>query len=105
MFAMSSFLFNPEPGIIVDGGHTLTVDELMKTHARRCDSGSICLICRKKIFEIRRHMREIDFSSGEDFYCPTCDKFSRNRSAMYNHIGRKHEEWKGVAMDSFAVKK
>ena len=105
MFLMFSSLFNPEPGIIMDGGHTLTVDELMKMYARRCDGGSICLICRKKIFEIRRHMREIHLSSGEDYYCPTCDKFFKNRSAMYNHIRRKHEEWKGVAMDSFAVKK
>ena len=105
MFLMFSSLFNPEPGVIMNGGHTLTVDELMKMYARRCDGGSICLICRKKIFEIRRHMREIHLSSGEDYYCPTCDKFFKNRSAMYNHIRRKHEEWKGVAMDSFAVKK
>ena len=106
MITASSSLFNPGPGIIMDGGHALTVDELMKMYARRCDGGSICLICGKKLFShMKRHMREIHLSSGEDYYCPTCDKFYKNRSAMYDHIRRKHEEWKGVDLDSFAVKK
>ena len=105
MLAISS-LFNPEPGIIVDGDHTLTVDELVKMYAQSCDGGSICLICGKKLVSsMKRHMREVHHLSGNRYYCPTCDKFYKNRSAMYDHIRRKHEEWKDVDLDSFAEKK
>ena len=106
MFVISSSLFNTEPGIIVDGDHTLTVDELVKTYAQSCDGGSICLICGKKLVtHMKRHMREVHHLSCDRYYCPTCDKFFKNRSVMYHHIRRKHDEWKGVDLDSFVVKK
>ena len=38
------------------------------------------------------------------YHCPTCDKYFRNRMGIYNHIRKKHKDWKGVDYDSFAVK-
>ena len=110
----TSFLFNPEHNLLaVDGEHTLTVDELMEHYVRACDGGSICLVCGKRLraskrgvlaSNMRRHMREIHLSSDEDYYCPPCAKYFKNKSSMRDHIRRKHSDWKGVDYDSFAVK-
>ena len=97
----------------MDGEHTLTVDELMEHYVRACDGGSICLVCGKRLraskrgvlaSNMRRHMREIHLSSDEDYYCPPCAKYFKNKSSMRDHIRRKHSDWKGVDYDSFAVK-
>ena len=102
---MFSFLFNPEPGIIVDGDHTLTVDELVKMYAQSCDGGSICLICGKKLSsQLRRHMKDVHLSFEGAFYCPPCDQKFNNRTNMHMHIRRNHKGWKGVNAADFAVK-
>ena len=99
-----------ETGLIVDGEHTLSVDELMRDYVKICKGGSdsICLVCGKKLGSVgsmKRHMREMHLTSGRDYHCPTCDEFFKNRSNMYNHIYKNHRDWKGVDLDTFAVKK
>ena len=68
-----------ETGLIVDGEHTLSVDELMRDYVKICKGGSdsICLVCGKKLGSVsmKRHMREIHLTSGRDYHCPTCDEF------------------------------
>ena len=91
--------------LTVDGGHTLTLDELLQNYVQPCDGGSICLICGKKLLgHVRRHMQDIHLSFEGAYYCPTCDKKFKSRNNMYDHIRYKHKDWKGVNVANFEVK-
>ena len=88
----------------MDGGHTLTVDEMLQNYVRPCDGGSICLICGKKLSsQLRRHMKDVHLSFEGAYYCPACDQKFKNRTNMYMHIRRNHKDWKGVNAADFAV--
>ena len=71
----------------------LTVDDLMRSSAHFKDGRFRCIICdasfRRKD-HTRRHMRNIHLSSSEDYQCPPCKKFMKNRDAMYNHVRLVH---------------
>ena len=65
------------------------------------------MICGKRntLFNsMKRHMRELHIGSDEEYYCPACDKYFKSRMRIYDHIRKKHKDWKGINCDSFAVK-
>ena len=95
---MSSFL---------DHLSDLSVDDLMKSNVQECDGGFLCLICWKSIKHfraMRRHMREIHIVSYVNYRCPPCDKFFKNKRTMKVHVERNHKNWRGVNLETFAVK-
>ena len=100
-----------EYDLTVDGGHTLTMDELLQNYVQPCDGGSICLICRKKLLSkekrylsnVKRHMQDMHLSCEGAYYCPPCDKKFKNKTNMYQHIRNKHKHWKGVNVADFEV--
>ena len=93
--------------LFILGLQPLTVDDLMAGKVQACDSGFICMICGtsvKRSPHMRRHMREIHLSSGEDYYCPPCDMYFKNQQRIYKHVTKQHKGWKGVNYDNFFVK-
>lgn len=93
--------------LLILGSQPLTVDYLMVSKVRACDSGFICMICGnsvKRSQHMRRHMREIHLSSGEDYHCPPCNMHFKNKQGIYHHVTRNHKGWKGVNYDDFIAK-
>ena len=83
----------------------MSVDDLMKSHVKTCDGGYVCLICGKQMYtQIRRHLREIHLSSDNDYYCPECNKYFKNRQCIYAHVTKTHKDWMSINYNSLAVK-
>ena len=85
----------------------MSVDDLMKSHVIRMQDGGgyICLICGKQMgLTIRRHLREIHLSSGKEYFCPECDKYFKNKQAIYQHVTKTHKDWKNMDYTSLSVK-
>ena len=82
------------------------MDDLMQSEVEACDGGFVCMICgkiNKHSNSMKRHMPEIHLSLDNAYKCPTCDKYFKNPTGIYNHIKNKHKEWKGVNYDKFVV--
>ena len=87
-------------------GTNSPLDELLSSQVEALDGRYVCLICGKKSSRsdsIRRHMREIHLSSDQDYHCPPCNKYFKNRRNIYNHIKAHHRSWNGVNYDKFRV--
>ena len=84
----------------------LSVDDLMRSFVQECDGGFLCMICWKSMRSdtIRRHMREKHMVSLVNYHCPPCDKFFNSKRYMKEHISRSHKNWRGVNIETFAVK-
>ena len=89
------------------GLQAMSVEDLMKSHVITMQDGGgyICLICGKQMgFNIRRHLREIHLSSGKEYFCPECDKYFKNKQAIYQHVTKTHKDWKNMDYTSLSVK-
>ena len=83
-----------------------TVDELIQSKVKACDGGFVCMICgsrNRRSDSMRRHMREIHLSTDEDYHCPPCNKYFKNKTNIYTHIKSNHKDWKGVNYEYFRV--
>ena len=92
-----------------------SVDELMQSKVQVTGDGFTCTICGSCIkysYTMKRHMQNIHLSSAKDYYCPSCNKYFKNRGQIYNHVYYIHKEWmkgfsKGkpsICYDNFASK-
>ena len=83
------------------------MDYLLENKVQESQSGSfVCLLCGVVIKvrnNLRRHFRLRHVEQRERFRCPPCDKVLPNRSALHNHIYRKHPDWKVASYDKFAI--
>ena len=96
----------PAPEEISTGLKPPTVDELMQSKVKSTANTFVCIICGKsntRSDSMRRHMREIHLSSDEDYHCPPCNKYFKNRQNIYNHIRKYHKDWNGVNYEYFRV--
>ena len=102
---MSSVLEGTVTGLNVRGLNP-PVDELMRNKVKACDGGYVCMICGKRngrVDSMRRHMRDLHLSTNEDYHCPACNKYFKNRACIYNHVKAHHRDWEGVNYDKFRV--
>ena len=80
----------------------------MHNSTKSYKGGYICLICEKRFSSdtgnMKRHMREIHLSSEDDYKCPPCNKYFKNRQNIYYHIRRCHKDWKMINYEIFSVK-
>ena len=84
------------------------MDDLVRSQVKPYKKGFICNICNSKLSRsdaVRRHMRNIHLSSDEDYHCPPCNKYFKNRAIIEYHITHHHKDWKGVRYADFATKK
>ena len=98
--------FSYDNMLCILGLHAMSVDDL-KSHVIKMQDGGgyICLLCGKQMFsQIWRHLRDIHFSSEKEYFCPECDKYFKNKQAIYGHVTKTHKDWKNKDYTSFAVK-
>ena len=88
------------------GLHPPSVDDLMQSKVKACDGRFVCMICGKsngRSDSMRRHMRDLHLSTDEDYHCPPCNKYFKNRQSIYSHIRSNHKDWKGIDYEYFRV--
>ena len=75
--------------LFILGLHNLSFDDLMQSQVQASDSGFMCLICGTNVGHkrsIRRHMREVHITSEEQYHCPSCNKYYKNRRGLSSHM-------------------
>ena len=79
---------------------------LLQNKVHKSDETYQCLVCFKfikRMGDVKKHMANIHCVLDSQFFCPSCDKWLRNKKSMYDHVRKVHHDWNVSDYEKFRV--
>lgn len=89
-----------------DAGNLNNMEFLLRNKVQKSDDTYQCLVCFtfiKRMGDMTKHMRNIHCVLDSQYFCPSCDKWFRNRKSIYDHIRKVHPDWNVSDYEKFRV--
>ena len=89
-----------------DADNLNNMEFLLQNKVHKTEEHFQCLVCFKlikRMGDVKIHMENIHCVKDRQFFCPSCDRWLRNKKSMYDHVRRFHHDWNVSDYEKFRV--